>query len=152
MLIAGAYIVITHLALFVVVNRGDPVAVMVSEPVFRIVSVAYAAAFAGLLIALFAAYEQQAREGTFGLVALFAAILGTFTLGADMWFEGFATPWLVEVLPQVLTAQKTTIWVIGFFSSYVLFALGWLLFGLASLQTSPSRDVFTVEIHAGLTW
>ena len=66
-----------------------------------------------------------------------------------MWFEGFATPWLVEVLPQVLTAQKTTIWVIGFFSSYVLFALGWLLFGLASLRARVFPVAISVAIAVG---
>jgi membrane associated rhomboid family serine protease len=65
-LVAGAFIVITHLALLFVVNRGD-VRTMVADPLYQVVSVAYAAAFAGLLIALFAAYARQAREaGTFG--------------------------------------------------------------------------------------
>lgn len=149
-LIVGAYVVIAHLALLVVINRGGPVVAMTGEPVFRVVSVAYAAAFAGLLIALFAAYDQQAREaGTFGLVALFAAIVGTFALGADMWFEGFATPWLIEVVPQLSTAEKTTIWVIGYFSSYVLFALGWLLFALASLRARVFPVAISVAIAVG---
>jgi hypothetical protein len=120
---------------------------MVTDPLFQVVSVAYAAAFAGLLIALFAAYERQAREaGRFGLAALFAAIVGTFTLGADMWFEAFATPWLAEVVPQILTAERKGIWVIGYFSSYVLFALGWGMFGLASLRAR----VFPVRISVAL--
>jgi hypothetical protein len=86
-LVAGTYLVITHLVLLFVVNRGD-VRSMVADPLYQVASVAYAAAFAGLLIALFAAYARQALEaGTFGLAALFAAIVGTFTLGADMWFE-----------------------------------------------------------------
>ena len=147
--IVGAYMAITHVALFFVLNRGDgDRLVLVAEPVFRAVNLAYAAAFAGLFLALFAAYTRQAREaGSFGLIALFAAIVGTFTLGADMWFEGFATPWLLEVFPQLLTAERTTIWVIGYLSSYVLFALGWVLFGLASLRAR----VFPVPISVALT-
>jgi hypothetical protein len=145
-LVAGAFFAITHLALLFVVNRGD-VRTMVADPLYQVVSVAYAAAFAGLLIALFAAYARQAREaGTFGLAALFAAIVGTFTLGADMWFEAFATPWLAEVVPQILTAERKGIWVIGYFSSYVLFALGWGMFGLPSLRAR----VFPVRISVAL--
>jgi|tagenome__1003787_1003787.scaffolds.fasta_scaffold20829327_1 hypothetical protein len=146
-LIAGVYIVVTHIALLFTLSRGELPA-LAADPLFRGVSLAYAAAFAGLLLALFAAYVRQAREvGRFGFFALFAAILGTFTLGADMWFEGFASPWLLEVSPQVLTAEKTTIWVTGFLSSYVLFALGWALFGLASLRAR----VFPVPISVALT-
>ena len=114
-LVAGAFFVITQLARLSVANRGD-LRAQVTNPLFQVASVATVAAFAGLLIALFAAYERQAREaGTFGLAALFAAIVGTLTLGANVWFEAFATPWLVEVAPQILTAEKKGIWVIGYF-------------------------------------
>ena len=68
-------------------------------------------AFSGLAIAACAAYDKQAHAaGTFGLVALCAAIVGTVNLGANMWFEGFAVPWLADVVLQVLTAQKTMFW------------------------------------------
>jgi hypothetical protein len=146
-LIAGGYIAVTHVALLVVLSRGELPA-LAADPLFRAVSLAYAAAFAGLLLALFAAYVRQAPEaGRFGLMALFGAILGTFALGADMWFEGFASPWLVEVSPQVLTAEKSTFWVAGYLSSYILFALGWALFGIASLRAR----VFPVPIGIALT-
>jgi hypothetical protein len=146
-LIAGVYIAVTHVAFLFVVSRGTLPA-LAADPLFRAVSVAYAAAFAGLLLALFAAYVRQAREaGRFGFVALFSAILGTFALGADMWFEGFASPWIVEVSPQVLTAERSTFWVTGYLSSYVLFALGWALFGVASLRAR----VFPIPISVALT-
>src|SRR5918912_76598 len=118
-LTAGIYIVVTHVALLFVESRGELPA-LAADPFFRGVSLAYAAAFAGLLLALFAAYVRQARmAGRFGLIALFGAILGTFALGADMWFEGFASPWLLEVSPQVLTAERSTFWVTGYLSSYI---------------------------------
>jgi hypothetical protein len=145
-LVAGAFFVITQLARLFRMNRGD-LRAEVTDPFFQVATVASVAAFAGLLIALFAAYERQAREaGTFGLAALFAAIVGTLTLGANMWFEGFAAPWLVEVAPQIVTAESKGIWVIGYFSSYVLFALGWVMFGLASLRAR----VFPVRISVAL--
>jgi hypothetical protein len=145
-LVAGAFFVITQLARLSVANRGD-LRAQVTNPLFQVASVATVAAFAGLLIALFAAYERQAREaGTFGLAALFAAIVGTLTLGANVWFEAFATPWLVEVAPQIVTAKPQGIWVIGYVSSYILFALGWVMFGLASLRAR----VFPVRISVAL--
>jgi hypothetical protein len=122
-LIVGAYLVVTHVALkFVVMNFSD-LAAMEADPIFRVVNLAYAAAFSGLAIAAFAAYDKQAREaGMFGLVALCAAIVGTVNLGANMWFEGFAVPWLADVVPQVLTVEKTLFWQVGYYSSYLLFA------------------------------
>ncbi len=149
-LTVGAYVVVTHLALLVVfVSFSDP-AVMLADPVFRALNLAYAAAFSGLVVAAFAAYDKEAREaGTFGLVALCAAIVGTVNLGADMWFEGFAAPWLAEVVPQVLTAEKTTIWRVGYLSSFLLFAIGWVLFGLASLRAGVFPRLISLAIVAG---
>lgn len=133
-LVVGTYMAATQVALFAVVDVDDP-ATMLADPVFRVLNLAYAAAFPGLAVALSAAYDRQARQaGSFGLVAFSAAMVGTVTLGADMWFEGFAAPWLAEVVPEVLTAEKTAIWQAGFHSSFALFSIGWLLFGLASLH------------------
>ena len=149
-LIIGAYVVVTHVALkFVVMNFSD-LAAMEADPVFRVVNLAYAAAFSGLAIAAFAAYDKQAREaGMFGLVALCAAIVGTVNLGANMWFEGFAVPWLADVVPQVLTVEKTLFWQVGYYSSYLLFAIGWVLFGLASLRAGVFPRLISLAIVAG---
>ena len=148
-LTVGAYMALTHLALLAVFDVNDPAA-MLADPVFRVVNLAYAAAFPALAIALCAAYDRQAREaGMFGLIAFGAAMVGTVTLGADMWFEGFAAPWLAEVVPEVLTAEKTAIWQVGFLSSFVLFSLGWVLFGLASLYARVYPRLISLAIVAG---
>ena len=148
-LTVGAYLAVTHLALqFVFVSFSDP-AVMLADPVFRALNLAYAAAFSGLAIAACAAYDKQARAaGTFGLVALCAAIVGTVNLGANMWFEGFAAPWLADVVPQVLTAEKTMFWKVGYLSSYTLFSIGWVLFGLASLRARVFPRLISLAIVA----
>ena len=149
-LVVGAYLVVSHLALaFVFMSFSDP-AVMLADPIFRGLSLAYAVAFSGLAIAACAAYDKQARQaGTFGLVALCAAIIGTVNLGADMWFEGFAVPWLADVVPQVLTAEKTMFWKVGYLSSYILFSIGWVLFGLASLRAGVFPRLISLAIVAG---
>jgi len=146
----GAYLALIHLALlFVLMRHSDP-AVMLADPVFRSFNLAYAAAFSGLAIAACAAYDKQARAaGTFGLVAFCAAIVGTVNLGANMWFEGFAAPWLADVVPEVLTAEKTMFWKVGYLSSYTLFSIGWVLFGLASLRAGVFPRPISVAIIAG---
>jgi hypothetical protein len=149
-LVVGAYLVVIHLALeFVFISFSD-LAVMLADPIFRFFNLAYAAAFSGLAIAACAAYDRQAREaGTFGLVALCAAIIGTVNLGANMWFEGFAVPWLAGEVPQILTAEKTLFWQVGYYSSYLLFAIGWVLFGLASLRARVFPRLISLAIVAG---
>lgn len=149
MLTVGAYLAVTHLALLAVVDVNDPAA-MLADPVFRVLNLAYAAAFPALAIALSAAYDRQAPSaGMFGLVAFGAALVGTFALGADMWFEGFAAPWLAQVVPQVLTAEKTAIWRIGYLSSFALFSIGWILFGPASLKARVYPRLLSLAIVAG---
>ena len=146
-LVVGAYLAVSHLALaFVFMSFSDP-AEMLADPIFRGLSLAYAAAFSGLAIAACAAYDKQAREaGRFGLVALCAAIIGTVNLGANMWFEGFAAPWLAGEVPQILTAEKTLFWQVGYYSSYLLFAIGWVLFGLASLRARVFPRLISLAI------
>ena len=149
-LTVGAYVAATHLALFFVVMNFDNQAAMLANPIFRVLNLAYAAAFSGLAIAACAAYDKHAREaGTFGLVAFCAALVGTVNLGADMWFEGFAAPWLAEVVPEVLTAEKTMIWQVGYLSSFVLFSAGWVLFGFSSLRARVFPRLISLAVVAG---
>ena len=96
---------------------------------------AYFVAFVGLAVALVALYSQLApRTGRFGLVAFVAALAGTMTQGGNMWFDGFAAPWLAAVAPQVFTAEKTITLQVGALAAYLLFALGWMPFGIAVLR------------------
>jgi len=131
---AGTLFAATHLGLYSVMDRSDIVA-MSADPTFRAANIAYAGMFPFLLIALVALYERRASAGArAGTLGFCAAVVGTFSLGANMWFEAFAVPWLLETVPQILTIEKAVIWQVGFVSSYMLFALGWILFGISCLQ------------------
>jgi hypothetical protein len=56
-------------------------------------------------------------------------------LGGDLWFESFAVPWLAEgPFPQVLQSDPSILFALGAISSYLLFAIGWVSFGVASLR------------------
>ncbi len=76
--------------------------------------------------------------GRFGLAAFLVALAGTMTQGGNMWFDGFAGPWLAEVAPQAIDSEKTITLVVGALAAYVLFALGWMLFGIALLGIASS--------------
>ena len=113
---------------------ADKIAQM-ADPAFRVFNGGYFVGFIGLAVALIAVHERlQPRTGRFGLVAFLVALSGVMFQGGNMWFDGFAVPWLAEVLPQVFTVEKTSTLVVGALTAYVLFALGWMLFGVALLR------------------
>jgi hypothetical protein len=146
---AGGLLVVAQLGQLATLDRADLLATM-ADPLFRVSSIGYAAAFAVLLVSLAGVHLRQARAaGTFGLVGFIAAAVGTMALGADMWFEAFCSPWLMEALPQLLSLQKALIWQVGYTSSFVLFALGWVLFGISSLRAGAVPRVISLAIVVG---
>jgi hypothetical protein len=104
--------------------------------IFNAGSVLYLAGFCVLMFALIAVHGRQAhRAGRLGTFGFSAAILGTMMLGGDLWFESFAVPWLAEgPLPAVLQSTPSILFALGALSSYWLFAIGWVAFGVASLR------------------
>jgi hypothetical protein len=145
---AGTLFAAAHLGVYSVMDRTDIVA-MSAEPAMRVGNIAYAGTFAFLLIALVALYERQASAGArAGTLGFCAAVVGTFSLGANMWFEAFAVPWLIESLPQILTIEKAVIWQVGFVSSYILFALGWVLFGISCLRARVFPPALALAVVA----
>jgi hypothetical protein len=118
------------------IAAADDRAAILLDPLMRAINAGYFFGFCGLMIALIAVHRRQARQsGAFGTFAFCAAVVGTMAMAGDMWFDGFAAPWLAEVTPQVFTtARPTAILQLGATLSYGLMALGWALFGLATLR------------------
>jgi hypothetical protein len=67
-------------------------------------------------------------------------------LGGDLWFETFAVPWIADRVPEAFNAEPTMLLALGAVSSYLLFSLGWMLFGIASFRAR----VFPRAISAGI--
>ena len=146
-LAAGTFFVVTDLGRYPLL---DDRLTMATDPLLMAVNAAYFFAFVGLMIALIAVHGRlTAAMGTFGLVAFLVAVLGIMTQGGNMWFDGFAAPWLAEVLPQAFTAPKTLPLQIGGLLSYVLFALGWVLYGLAALRTRALPVALGIALVVG---
>jgi hypothetical protein len=132
---AGLLFAVLDLGRLPIATAEDRVAALL-DPVLRTVNAAYFFGFCGLVLALIALHARQAREaGGFGTFAFSAAVVGTMTMAGDMWFDGFASPWLAEVAPQVFsTLRPTPILELGALLSYGLMAIGWALYGLATLR------------------
>jgi hypothetical protein len=145
---AGVVLLIQQLVMASFVDRSQIEATMAS-PLFVPAAVAYFVAFCGLLVALVATYSWEADEaGVFGLLGFLAALVGTMFLAGDLWFEAFAVPWLGDVAPASLHMAGGTL-MIGAFTSYVLFASGWVLFGLASIRAQVFPLPISIAIVVG---
>jgi hypothetical protein len=104
-----------------------------TNPLFQVTQVFYLLGFIALMVFLFAtARWQEEKGGKFGVFATLAALVGTMALGGDLWFETFAVPWIADEVPGAFDTDPTVVLALGAISSYVLMAIGWMLYGIAS--------------------
>jgi hypothetical protein len=86
----------------------------------------------GGLVALYAARSETAA--VLGLVGFLMAFVGTALLGGLSWAETFVLPSLASVDPGFLDAEPSGVLGLGQMLTVFLFALGWLLYGVAALR------------------
>ncbi len=148
-LVAGGLFAVTDLARLPIALSDDRVAILL-DPLVRTFNAAFFFAFCGLVIALVALHERQDRQaGGFGVFAFGAAVVGTMTMGGNMWFDGFASPWIAEVAPEAFVVGATPILEIGGLLSYALIAVGWVLFGVAAFRAGVFPRVLAVALAVG---
>lgn len=103
---------------------------------FQLGGIAYFVGFVMLMLFLVASHEWlEAGAGRLGVAATIAAVVGTMSLGGDLWFETFAVPWLADEAPSAFDTAPTVLLGLGALASYWLFAVGWVLYGVATLRT-----------------
>jgi hypothetical protein len=147
-LVAGALMVIGELIIFPF-DVSAHVATS-TDPVFQSGQVIYLLGFVGLMVFLFASSRtQDDAGGKFGVFATLAALVGTMALGGDLWFETFAVPWIADASPAAFDTDPTALLAVGAISSYLLFAIGWVLFGIASLRAGVYPRAVGVAIVIG---
>jgi hypothetical protein len=119
--------------------------------VFQVAGVAYLAGFCALLLALVGLSGRIARtRGNLGNIAVVAAIIGTMMLGGDLWMETFTVPWLADgPAPQVLESDPSVLFGLGAIASYLSFAIGWLLVGIAGYRARAFPKSIAVAIAIG---
>ncbi len=84
-----------------------------------------------LPLGLVSLYAHQAEAtGLLGLIAFFVAFAGTTFVAGLFWTSTFLAPALATINADYLRADATP----GFAPSVIAFAIGWLLFGVVSLQ------------------
>jgi hypothetical protein len=152
---AGGLFTITQLVTVATLDQSNLVA-SILEPVYLINGSVYFGAFCLLMLALVAIYAREGhRAGKFWTIGTCAAVIGTFALGANVgWFDVFVAPWLALVAPEAMKTPNVGSLPIGGFSSYVLFLLGWVLFGVASFRARvfPVAISLAIVVSALIAW
>jgi hypothetical protein len=94
-------------------------------------------AMIALLFALTGLYLRQANAaGRLGMVGFVLAFIGTVLVAGDWWFESFIVPQIAAVAPQVMTGAITGSMAVGGAATFILFALGWTIFGIATFRAN----------------
>jgi len=148
-LAAGSLFTVVQLVLFAILDHSDRMATM-AHPLFVPSAIANFLAYCLLLLALVAVYEWQARRaGVLGLIGFVAALSGTLFMAGDMWFEAFAVPWYGDIAFDTLLAKPGGTLLIGAASTYLLFSVGWVLFGIVNLRARIFPIGISVAILVG---
>ena len=116
---------------------GQPQSAVAATGAWSIVQVFYIVACVLISLGLVGAYTHQAGGGgPLGLAAFLVALTGTIMVAGAEWSAAFIAPWVAKVAsPEVLDAEPTGMLAAGVLLSFILFGLGWFLFGLVMLQT-----------------
>lgn len=133
-LVGGALLAVSDIlnaALF----PGEPGSEVMATSSWFLVQILGLVALLLIALGLVALYARQAEQaGTLGLIAFVMDFSGTVMMFGLLWGEPFLGPMLAEEAPEVLNIEPTGTLVAGVMLALVLFALGWLLFGLVSLR------------------
>jgi hypothetical protein len=149
-LVAGGLVVVAQL-LMLPFDPKDHIPTSQS-PQFQVACAIYMAGFVALMFTLIGAHGRQAREaGRFGVAAVTVALVGTMMLGGDMWFEAFAIPWIADgpAAQQVFDTDPTVVLALGAITSYLSFAVGWAMFGIASFRARVFPRAISVALAIG---
>lgn len=90
---------------------------MMRQTPFQVTNAVYWVVFIGLVLALVSVYFRLGgRARGLGAVGFCFALVGTLDMAGNMWFDGFAGPWIADVAPGAILAGGSGMLVIGGFS------------------------------------
>ena len=132
--VGGALFIVLDVAEFLLIGN-QPYSEAAASGGWILVQGSYILAAVLISLGLVGLYLCQARHaGRLGLIAFVVTFLGGMMAAGSTWSETFFGPWLAQAAPELLDADPTGAVIAGVLVSYVLFALGWFLFGLVSLR------------------
>ena len=135
-LVSGVVFAAVDVARLLAADRSLGRIDMMRQTPFIVANALYWVVFIGLVLALVSVYFRLGgRARGLGAVAFCFALVGTLDMAGNMWFDGFAGPWIADVAPGAILAGGSGMLAVGGVSSYVLFAIGWVVFGIAGWRS-----------------
>ena len=132
--IVSALLALLSFVLYLVIVGGSRISEAATSAAFFLPSGAQLLAMALLLIGLVALFVRQAEAfGVLGLTGFVVASLGTTLAAGAAWSQVFVVPRLAEVAPAVADQGAGSV-LAGFLFSFLVFGVGWLVFGVATLR------------------
>ena len=83
-----------------------------------------------------------------GLTGFFLALVGTAMAVGALWSQVFVVPRLAEAAPTVVDTAGGSV-LAGFLFSFLLFGVGWVVFGLATLRTGVFLRWAAILLNVG---
>ena len=151
--IGGVLIVATDIVTLAAFFHKPPSVVGASSAWFITLFLEMVAAYLAFL-ALVGLYARQTSEsGAFGFTSFIVASFGTALNIGLLWAGTFLVHDLAAVAPAFLDSTETTLSAIGAFSAVVILAIGWTLFGIASLRAKvlPALPSWLLVFGASLS-
>jgi hypothetical protein len=132
--VAAAILALAALAGFLAVVGSDQIADAARSAAFYIPATAAFGSAVLLGLGLVGLYlHQEERFGGLGAVGFGIALLGTIAAAGAQWTYVFVVPHFAPVVPEMINESTGSV-LAGFVLSYAILALGWILFGLATLR------------------
>jgi hypothetical protein len=148
-ILAGVLLVVADLLnLAIGFDEDEPFSETATTGIYAFQSVVNLLSAVLLLIGLVGLYARQSEAaGLLGLAGFLVAFLGTALVTGLLWSGLFIVPALAVEVPAFLNELEGP--PPGFFLSFITFALGWLLFGIATLRARVFPRAATILLIIG---
>lgn len=133
--VAGGVLIVISDVLNAVLYPSEPGSEAMLTSTWFIVQMLGLVALVLITLGLVGMYATQVQQtGTLGLLAFVITFTGMLMVFGLFWSEPFLGPVVAKEAPDLLSIEPSGVIAAGSILSIMLFALGWLLFGLASLR------------------
>ena len=149
-LVGGLLIAILSVSELVLFGSQPDSATMASSA-WVIVESGFLVATILIILGLFGCYARHAEQiGSLGFSGFLVALTGTVLLSGLAWSTAFMASWIAAIAPaEQLNAEPAGAFVSGILLTFVLFAAGWLLFGLACMRVEGLPNAAAVLLIVG---